>query len=187
MSTKECVFCKIAKGQDEKTNLLYQDEKVVVFRDIRPAAEHHYLICPREHIPNAKSLTSLHIPFVENMVEIGKQVLQEQKADISKARFGFHWPPFCMISHLHLHAISPADGIRTIYWLTGAFSPGMPWFKSADWVIDWLKTSGTASEASVSAETVVPTGASARAVEGSESKNETKPAETAAAAPATSS
>lgn len=36
---------------------------MVVFRDIRPAAEHHYLICPREHIPNAKSLTSLHIPF----------------------------------------------------------------------------------------------------------------------------
>ena len=36
---------------------LRQDEKFVVFSDIHPAAEHHYLVCPRSHIRNAKCLT----------------------------------------------------------------------------------------------------------------------------------
>ena len=40
-----------------------QDEKVIVFEDIRPAAQHHYLICPNEHIPNAKCLTRHDIPL----------------------------------------------------------------------------------------------------------------------------
>lgn len=130
---------------------------MIVFRDIRPAAEHHLLICPREHIPNAKSLTSMHIPFVENLVEIGKQVLQEQHADVDKARFGFHWPPFCTISHLHMHAISPEDQIKTLYWLCGVFSPGTPWFKSADWVIEHLRS----TQPTVESETAVNLAASA--------------------------
>jgi len=45
-------------------------------------------------------------------------------------RFGFHWPPFTTVQHLHLHAISPADGVKTFYWLIGMFSPSMPWFRS---------------------------------------------------------
>lgn len=45
-------------------------------------------------------------------------------------RLGFHWPPFCTISHLHLHAISPEDQIKTLYWLCGVFSPNTPWFKT---------------------------------------------------------
>jgi diadenosine tetraphosphate (Ap4A) HIT family hydrolase len=40
-----------------------QDEKFVVFPDIRPAAEHHYLVCPREHIRNAKVLTKDDLPL----------------------------------------------------------------------------------------------------------------------------
>lgn len=140
MATADCVFCKIIQGKDEKTILLYQDEKTVVFRDYRPAAEHHYLICPREHVTSAKILTSAHVAFVENLVDIGKQVLREQNANLTKVRFGFHWPPFCTVHHLHLHAISPDDGIKTFYWLTGMFSHGTPWFKSVDWVLDRLKS-----------------------------------------------
>jgi diadenosine tetraphosphate (Ap4A) HIT family hydrolase len=139
-AASNCVFCRIADGKDEKTNLLYQDDKFVVFSDLRPAAEHHYLVCPREHIRNAKILTKDHLQLVETLVTIGKQVLQEHNGDVSKARFGFHWPPFCSIPHLHLHVISPADGIRTFYWLTGVFSPSMPWFRSVEWVIDRMKS-----------------------------------------------
>lgn len=144
---ERCLFCKIAQGKDEKTTLVYQDEKFVVFADIHPAAEHHYLVCPRSHICNAKCLTKNDLELVDTLVNIGKQVLQERNADISKARFGFHWPPFCTIQHLHLHAISPADGIRTLYWLIGAFSPSMPWFRSVEWVTDHIKSLSDRSHA----------------------------------------
>jgi diadenosine tetraphosphate (Ap4A) HIT family hydrolase len=45
------------------TNLFihsFQDNEYVVFPDIRPAAKHHYLIVTREHIQNAKQLTTEH-------------------------------------------------------------------------------------------------------------------------------
>lgn len=149
-AAKNCVFCRIVSGQEGRT--LYQDEKVIVFEDIRPAAQHHYQICPCEHIPNAKSLTSHDIPLVEHMLNVGKVILQQQHADLSKARFGFHWPPFNSVNHLHLHAISPDDRIKLRFRLRGAYSQWMPWFKSVDWLIRHLR----ASDKSVKASAVPP-------------------------------
>ena len=37
--------------------IVCQDEGFVAFRDIKPAASHHYLIVPKRHLPNAKLLT----------------------------------------------------------------------------------------------------------------------------------
>jgi diadenosine tetraphosphate (Ap4A) HIT family hydrolase len=143
---KDCVFCKIASGQEGRT--LYQDEKVIVFRTLRPAAEHHYLICPCEHISNAKSLKSHHLPLVEHMLDVAKLILQQEHADVNKARFGFHWPPFCSVNHLHLHAISPDDRMKLRVRLTGVFSLWMPWFKSVDWLIHRLAASDKSVKAS---------------------------------------
>lgn len=40
--------------------LIFQDENVVVFPDIKPAAPHHYLIVSKEHILDAKTLGPEH-------------------------------------------------------------------------------------------------------------------------------
>ncbi|ELU03281.1 hypothetical protein CAPTEDRAFT_181291 [Capitella teleta] len=125
MATK-CVFCSIADGTDEKTTLLYRDDDIIVFKDIRPAAPHHYLVCPRQHISDAKCLTHEHIDMVESMISIGKQVLREQGGDPAEARLGFHWPPFHLVSHLHLHVISPQQNIG---FVSGqVFRPNSWWF-----------------------------------------------------------
>jgi Scavenger mRNA decapping enzyme C-term binding len=44
-------------------------------------------------------------------MELGRQMLLERGADINDARFGYHWPPFNSVGHLHLHAISPASSL----------------------------------------------------------------------------
>ena len=45
-----CIFCKIAAGKiPSKT--VYEDDDVIAFHDINPAAPVHLLIVPREHIP----------------------------------------------------------------------------------------------------------------------------------------
>lgn len=52
----KCVFCNIA-NRVENTEILYEDEDVCVFRDIKPASDYHILTIPKRHIEDAKSLT----------------------------------------------------------------------------------------------------------------------------------
>jgi histidine triad (HIT) family protein len=46
----ECIFCKIIDGKIPSKKLFENDE-IVAFHDIRPAAEIHFLIVPKKHIP----------------------------------------------------------------------------------------------------------------------------------------
>ncbi|KAK8729174.1 hypothetical protein OTU49_008664 [Cherax quadricarinatus] len=132
----KCIFCKICDGV-QPTNIVYQDEEFVVFPDMRPAAPHHYLILTRHHYVDAKSLKKEHIPMVEKMVLIGKEVLTAQGGSPETARMGFHWPPFHSISHLHLHVIAPENEMGFI--ARGAFMTGSFWFVSPETVIQRLQ------------------------------------------------
>lgn len=46
---KDCIFCKIASGEVQ-AQIIYQDEEVVVFKDLNPQAPTHLLIIPIKHI-----------------------------------------------------------------------------------------------------------------------------------------
>jgi histidine triad (HIT) family protein len=52
----DCIFCKIVKGETN-TVLLYEDDKVVAFKDINPAAPVHFLVIPKEHSSSTKEMT----------------------------------------------------------------------------------------------------------------------------------
>ena len=52
----ECLFCKIA-AEEIPSDRVYEDDRVVVFRDISPKAPTHVLAIPRRHIPSADDLT----------------------------------------------------------------------------------------------------------------------------------
>ncbi|XP_056142936.1 histidine triad nucleotide-binding protein 3 [Lampris incognitus] len=133
-----CVFCKIVNKEID-TELLHCDEETSCFRDIKPGAPHHYLVVPTKHVGNCKSLSKEHVPLVERMVEIGKEMLQKYNiTDLSDVRFGFHWPPFCSVSHLHLHVLAPASQMgfmsRLFYRLNSY------WFITADQLIQFLNS-----------------------------------------------
>uniref|UniRef100_A0A8B9Z6P5 Adenosine 5'-monophosphoramidase HINT3 n=1 Tax=Buteo japonicus TaxID=224669 RepID=A0A8B9Z6P5_9AVES len=98
-------FCRLAR---QIPTIFYED--LVCFRDIRPGAPHHFLVVPVEHMGNCKTLKAEHIPVVKRMMEVGNAVLQRNNFnDLNDVRMGFHWPPFCSISHLHLHVLAPAS------------------------------------------------------------------------------
>ena len=46
---KDCIFCKIAKGEIP-SNKVYEDEKFMAFLDIKPIADGHLLVIPKEHV-----------------------------------------------------------------------------------------------------------------------------------------
>lgn len=103
-----CTFCRIIAKQ-LPSEIVYEDPEYVCFVDRSPASTHHYLIVPRQHIRDARALSVEQLPVIEKMAELGKQVLTEKGGSVEDVRMGFHWPPFLMVRHLHMHVISPAS------------------------------------------------------------------------------
>ncbi|GFS81234.1 histidine triad nucleotide-binding protein 3 [Nephila pilipes] len=123
---RNCVFCDIAHGEDPKTDLLYKDDNFVAFRNITPAASHHYLVIPKDHIRDAVKLKPYHIPMLYQMEAIAAEVLKQQGAVSMTTRIGYHWPPFISIPHLHLHVIAPEEELSMKSRII--FQPSTRWF-----------------------------------------------------------
>ena len=53
----DCIFCKIAAGEIPSTKV-YEDDKILAFRDINPMAPTHILVIPKEHIGGVDELNA---------------------------------------------------------------------------------------------------------------------------------
>ncbi|OQR84124.1 hypothetical protein ACHHYP_13865 [Achlya hypogyna] len=104
-----CVFCD--RAQIQTSGILFEDDRVVAFRDRRPRASSHLLVIPKEHIVNTHALDHGHIELVQHMVAVGRAVLAKESDTRALAEtppiFGFHQYPFTSVDHLHLHCLVP--------------------------------------------------------------------------------
>lgn len=46
---EDCIFCKIVKGEVPSSKV-YEDDEILAFKDINPAAPIHILVIPKKHI-----------------------------------------------------------------------------------------------------------------------------------------
>lgn len=69
-----CVFCQICEGT-APSNTIFKNENFIVFACRTQATKHHYLVCPIQHINDAKSL----VPGQETL---GKYIPLTQIYDI---------------------------------------------------------------------------------------------------------
>ena len=53
---KNCIFCSIIKG-DIPAEKLYEDDKVLAFKDVNAQAPEHFLVIPKEHISTPNDAT----------------------------------------------------------------------------------------------------------------------------------
>ncbi|OQX94930.1 hypothetical protein B6I21_08080 [candidate division KSB1 bacterium 4572_119] len=65
MESERCIFCEIVRG-DLPAEIIYQNDKVIAFRDIRSQAPEHILIIPKEHIPTLNDLSTEHKELMGN-------------------------------------------------------------------------------------------------------------------------
>lgn len=141
---KECVFCEIINGHQSVANskkVLAANEKLLLFADIKPASTHHYLVIPREHIINIKSLQGEeHITLVQEMYQFGSNYLKSvvgSDLDDDSALYGFHLPPFISVHHLHLHVIYPTSKVSFVG--SSLFRKGSWYFVSPEALVEQLK------------------------------------------------
>jgi len=109
----DCVFCKIVAGEIP-SDILYQDEEVIAFRDINPIAPTHLLIVSKKHIPSLLHLTDAEVPLIGHMTKIANQLAREHGV----AESGYRLVINCgkesgqLVPHLHMHLL----GGRVLKW-----------------------------------------------------------------------
>ena len=62
----DCLFCKIVAGEIP-SNKVYEDEKILAFRDIAPMAPTHILVIPKEHIPSVDGVNEENAAVVAHI------------------------------------------------------------------------------------------------------------------------
>nr|CAH8837906.1 unnamed protein product [Trichobilharzia regenti] len=103
----DCIFCSIASGKTDQP-IRSETDNVAIFDDRSPKARYHFQCVPKTHIRDPKKLTHKDIPLVREMVNCGKQLVTNQlHLNPEDFLFGFHWPPFNSVHHLHLHILGP--------------------------------------------------------------------------------
>jgi histidine triad (HIT) family protein len=101
----DCLFCKISAGEIP-CDMVYEDDKMVVFKDIAPKAEVHLLVIPREHIDSLNGLTEEHDALIAYMMRQLPRLAEEQGLD-SGFRTIINTGPGGgqVVFHLHIHLL----------------------------------------------------------------------------------
>lgn len=96
----DCVFCKIA-AKKIPADIIHEDDKVIVFKDINPSAEVHLLIVPKEHIENIEEVKSNHAQTILAMIQAVQKIVRKKK--LRKYRLLINGGELLEVSHLHWH------------------------------------------------------------------------------------
>ena len=74
---EDCVFCKIVKGEIP-SNKVYEDDDVLAFRDIQPAAPIHILVIPKKHIKSLNEIESVDENLISKIMFTIKILLKNK-------------------------------------------------------------------------------------------------------------
>ena len=103
---KDCLFCRIARGETS-TEFIFENDALVVFKDIRPAAPVHLLIVPKKHVRSVNDIQDADRPILAEMLVKARDMAAQ--SDIAKSGyrlfFNVEKGGGQVIFHLHLHLI----------------------------------------------------------------------------------
>lgn len=102
----DCIFCKIVK-KEIPSKILYEDERVIAFEDIKPVAPVHVLIIPKTHIPSVDHLEAKNKELVGELILVAQKIARKQGVADSGYRLVFNIGKDAgqTVDHLHLHLI----------------------------------------------------------------------------------
>jgi histidine triad (HIT) family protein len=77
MELDNCIFCKIAAKQIPST-VVYEDDDVLAFNDINPAAPVHFLIVPKTHVPTLADFSDGNAALLSKIMLLVPKLAREQ-------------------------------------------------------------------------------------------------------------
>lgn len=106
--SENCLFCRIVRGE-LPSQQVHQDDELVVFRDIKPAAPLHLLIVPREHVDSLMTAEPRHQALMGKMLLLAPRLAREQGFD-NGFRLVINSGPGGgqEVFHIHLHVMAGA-------------------------------------------------------------------------------
>jgi histidine triad (HIT) family protein len=109
MRKDDCIFCKIAAGEIASRKV-YEDEEILAFHDIQPAAPVHFLMIPKAHVDSLADCGPEHAPVLGRMMALAGRLAREQGSTdgfrmiVNTGRVGRQ-----DVYHLHVHIIGGPD------------------------------------------------------------------------------
>lgn len=79
MTEPHCIFCRIVRGE-LPTKRIYEDDEILVFPDINPAAPVHLLMVPRTHVATLDAAGAEHERLLGKMLLLAPRLAREQGA-----------------------------------------------------------------------------------------------------------
>lgn len=103
---EDCLFCKII-NREIPSDIVYEDDEIIAFRDINPAAPIHILVIPKRHISALTQLSEEDELLIGKIYSVINKVTEKEKIKDK----GFRVIVNCgedggqQVGHLHFHLL----------------------------------------------------------------------------------
>ena len=116
MSEQGCLFCRIV-SQEIPADLVHQDDRSIVIRDLNPQAPTHLLVIPREHIESLDDASQKDEPLLGHLLRVAARVANAEGLGEGGYRTVINNGAGAgqSVFHLHVHVL----GGRTMNWPPG--------------------------------------------------------------------
>ena len=108
----DCIFCKII-NRKLPAKIEYEDEDILAFFDIKPAAKVHIIIVPKKHIESIKNIEKEDIEIIGKMIYTAKAIAQKKGLKGYKLIFNVGREGGQIVDHLHLHLLG-GQNLKTL-------------------------------------------------------------------------
>ncbi len=99
-----CIFCEIIAGNIPSTKV-YEDDKILAFKDINPVAPVHIIVVPKVHIESANDVNSQNSDVISAIFEKIPEIAKSQGIDSYRIINNCGDDAGQTVKHLHFHII----------------------------------------------------------------------------------
>ena len=100
-----CIFCEIVAG-NIPSNKVYEDDKILAFRDINPQAPTHIVVIPKEHIPDMNGINAENSGLIAHIFETVPKIAAEEGLKNGYRVISNCGPDACQsVKHIHFHIL----------------------------------------------------------------------------------